>query len=544
MLRKKEKVAAPPLTPVRAVHVQRRAIESNEPAPVPGVVGEALRSSGHPLDPTTRGLMESRFGYDFSRVRVHADGRAAEAAAALSAQAFTVGPDIVFGGGYFQPGSATGQKLIAHELVHVAQQQSATAPPTSGVSQPGDAAEREADRVAGGLTDGHAVTAPRPALSSRPSAAIQRLAIEPAPTAGLGTAKTTAPVATTSPQRQMNETLDRELILIAKARLLIPWIDAHAFGTIKLDDLFADAKLMAQLDLSNDKALRARILPFDEQTPPKKTAQLFTTDAALAPLLQPPKNKEALWPILDLLHYYGVILLLPGRDAFGPPDIMAGLTRKEANIDRGRFDQQTAAIEQFAVKFKKEVADRNNPKRVAPLEEIPTAWATTSEPGKAKHRRFAKPVAALLGRLRKRNDKWRATTYPAHFWNEFSVDMFLGVGVNKEGFYNRGSVRDFFKALNEACEEDSPPGKFAWKAIYNDEGLAKEMNELYGERRVLFDVPGHGPGPDMHVHLDLRPFDVPTDTAGFYMDADRVVLSPPPVRPAVPPMSPPVKAEP
>jgi hypothetical protein len=112
--------------------------------------------------------------------------------------------------------------------------------------------------------------------------------------------------------------------------------------------------------------------------------------------------------------------------------------------------------------------------------------------------------------------------------------MFLKVGFNKEGFYHRDGVREFLKALNAACEEDTPPGKFAWKAVYNDEPLAHEMDALYGTRRVLFGVPGHGPGGETHVHLDIRPMDVPTDTAGFYMDADRVVLSPPPTRPAVP----------
>jgi len=57
-------------------------------------------------------------------VRVHADDRAAVAARSLGALAYTVGPDIVFGAGRYAPGTADGQRLVAHELAHVVQQES------------------------------------------------------------------------------------------------------------------------------------------------------------------------------------------------------------------------------------------------------------------------------------------------------------------------------------------------------------------------------------------------------------------------------------
>jgi hypothetical protein len=66
--------------------------------------------------------MESAFGRDFSGVRIHTDERAAEASAAMNARAFTVGGDISFGAGEYQPGTMIGDALIAHELAHVAQQ--------------------------------------------------------------------------------------------------------------------------------------------------------------------------------------------------------------------------------------------------------------------------------------------------------------------------------------------------------------------------------------------------------------------------------------
>ena len=89
---------------------------------VPPIVHEAVSQSGQPLDSSTRGFMESRFGHNFSRVRVHTNTKAAESAESVNAAAYTVGENIVFGSGRFAPGSHEGQRLIAHELAHVVQQ--------------------------------------------------------------------------------------------------------------------------------------------------------------------------------------------------------------------------------------------------------------------------------------------------------------------------------------------------------------------------------------------------------------------------------------
>jgi len=84
------------------------------PAPVSSV--------GHPLGTETRRYFENRFGHDFSKVRVHADSTAASSAKSAAAQAYTVGHDITFGSGMFNPKSPSGRKLLAHELTHVVQQ--------------------------------------------------------------------------------------------------------------------------------------------------------------------------------------------------------------------------------------------------------------------------------------------------------------------------------------------------------------------------------------------------------------------------------------
>jgi hypothetical protein len=89
----------------------------------PPIVHDVLRSSGQPLDAATRAFMEPRFRHDFSKVRVHADARAAESARAVNALAYTVGPNIVFGAGRYTPATPDGSRLIAHELTHVRQQQ-------------------------------------------------------------------------------------------------------------------------------------------------------------------------------------------------------------------------------------------------------------------------------------------------------------------------------------------------------------------------------------------------------------------------------------
>jgi|ERR1017187_1537490 hypothetical protein len=88
----------------------------------PPIVHEVLRGGGQPLDPATRAFMEPRFGHDFSRVRVHADAEAQNAAKAVHARAYTVGHNIVFGSGEYAPTAGRGRQLLAHELTHVVQQ--------------------------------------------------------------------------------------------------------------------------------------------------------------------------------------------------------------------------------------------------------------------------------------------------------------------------------------------------------------------------------------------------------------------------------------
>jgi hypothetical protein len=140
---------------------------------VPPIVHEVLRSPGQPLDPAVRAFMEPGFAqglsrvpagaqskltvgtpgdafereaddaaeraisghrprsntqHDFSRVRLHTDAQAAESARAVNALAYTVGSDIVFASGQYAPSTASGRRLLAHELAHVVQQSAGASP--------------------------------------------------------------------------------------------------------------------------------------------------------------------------------------------------------------------------------------------------------------------------------------------------------------------------------------------------------------------------------------------------------------------------------
>jgi hypothetical protein len=111
----------------------------------------ASQGTGRRLDSGLADSLGRSFGDSLHDVRIHADDHAAALARAVSARAFTVGSDIFFGTGEYNPGSPDGARLIAHEAAHVVQQRGA---PMSGpllVSQPGDAMEREAEALASDL---------------------------------------------------------------------------------------------------------------------------------------------------------------------------------------------------------------------------------------------------------------------------------------------------------------------------------------------------------------------------------------------------------
>jgi len=139
--------------------LQRAAVRTDSAAAgaVPPIVHEVLQSPGQPLDPETRTFMEPRFGQDLSRVRVHANARAAESAWAVNARAYTVGNAIVFGAGFYAPQNPDGRRLLAHELSHVVQQRPGSSTPAGPIAlgAADSSTEREADSLADRVTGHH-----------------------------------------------------------------------------------------------------------------------------------------------------------------------------------------------------------------------------------------------------------------------------------------------------------------------------------------------------------------------------------------------------
>lgn len=82
----------------------------------------SLHGGGAPLAEETREFFEPRLGADLSGVRVQTGSQAASVARQLEARAFTIGNNITFGAGQYQPSSSEGKRLLAHELTHVIQQ--------------------------------------------------------------------------------------------------------------------------------------------------------------------------------------------------------------------------------------------------------------------------------------------------------------------------------------------------------------------------------------------------------------------------------------
>ncbi len=124
----------PPAAATAAAAPSKDGVVQTQAAPgaTPGEPGSPARmraelGAGTALDPGTSARMGDAFGHDFADVRVHTDADAGARASSLGARAFTVGEHVAFAPGLYQPGSPTGDALLAHELAHVVQQRGAPA---------------------------------------------------------------------------------------------------------------------------------------------------------------------------------------------------------------------------------------------------------------------------------------------------------------------------------------------------------------------------------------------------------------------------------
>lgn len=159
-------------TLVEQLPIQRQASPAGGGASSTGGAPRGVEvGGGAPLPAAMRTSAETSTGADLSGVRVHTNDASAAAADAVGARAFTQGSNIYFGAGEYRPGSSDGDHLLAHEVTHTVQQQRGTGIQAKReVSQPGDAAELEADRAADSILRGEpaVVNERAPAIARRP----------------------------------------------------------------------------------------------------------------------------------------------------------------------------------------------------------------------------------------------------------------------------------------------------------------------------------------------------------------------------------------
>ncbi|MFJ9415744.1 DUF4157 domain-containing protein [Streptomyces sp. NPDC101227] len=129
---------------------KRRERSAKARAPEPK---DIVSGAGQPLDLSVRRELEEQLGHDFSQVRLHTDRDSGQLADMMGADAFAVGQDIFFREGTYRPGTADGQRLLAHELLHTVQNPHGLGALRAGrdlgsVSLPQEAIEREAESAA------------------------------------------------------------------------------------------------------------------------------------------------------------------------------------------------------------------------------------------------------------------------------------------------------------------------------------------------------------------------------------------------------------
>jgi Domain of unknown function (DUF4157)/Annexin len=152
----KEKLQRKPLAASITPFIQTKGAEDGTASDAVTSQINATKGSGNDLDGNTKSFMESRFGADFSNVKIHTDDDAVQMNRELGAQAFTVGNDIFFNSGQYAPDSGSGKHLLAHELTHTVQQGNASSiqrKPSLTKADLNDIAEKVHKAIAGLGTD-------------------------------------------------------------------------------------------------------------------------------------------------------------------------------------------------------------------------------------------------------------------------------------------------------------------------------------------------------------------------------------------------------
>jgi hypothetical protein len=124
--------------PVRVSRQTNREVDTGIDLP-PDIAAqvERLRGGGMPLPARDRAIFEPLLGVDLGAIRIHTGIAAMQTARALQARAYAVGSEIAFGSGQYRPGTDSGRRLLAHELVHTVQQRGGVGPVRRDRPSPG-----------------------------------------------------------------------------------------------------------------------------------------------------------------------------------------------------------------------------------------------------------------------------------------------------------------------------------------------------------------------------------------------------------------------
>jgi hypothetical protein len=503
------------------------------------MVDNVIHSPGTPLNPAVQASAEVRLGQDFSHVRVHRDEAATQSAEAVQARAYTVGSHIVFARDEYQPRTPRGDRLILHELVHVAQQGSATnlSQTPAAITEAGDASEREA----------HAITA-RSASSAPPQIAKDQgpVIARYDPKGGEEQEERSEAIQhglspyepLKKPDDPFQKFLEKTLHEPRPPQPTKPGDMAQqveAIPYVAPEDLWELPRIHEQMKKLTEET-EAR-----ERAARKPGAKIDHTA----------ENMMAYWKprFIESVKY---ILYRRGdkpeaafhqlREAekklikSNPADLVAQVEDLRQKAKQDWLKAVDDAADKFVVLASNEslyvttelkathVSVFGLPKWVEGTVEAsahPKEMVSTAKP-------LAPSVITFIQDVQNKTHKAvKADNYSGHEWGsrpledrpgvgEYSFDVDLGgiVKVEQDGFYNPDEMVAFFKGVAEAVDK-----KFEWNAIYNDFRVIKQVNEFLGKARIGFSGGGglgpfaagsihHGPKPYiLHVHFNIMPIE-------------------------------------
>jgi hypothetical protein len=472
-------------------------------------VGQCISSSGKQLASDLQEDMESRFGHDFSNVRIHADPDAYEAASALGARAFTVGQNIVLGRDQYAPTTAAGRRLLAHELAHVVQQSSGA---------------------------GQAFRSPL----------IQRV---------LAVAQPPDPFNTFTPvlkeaERENRKHPPQPAPLVPEAT--VPGDVAQQYRLFRVSgwELLERSDVGSRIDElagkveAHGRGGRSGVTRNDLRVAFAESIEYILTIRETTGDVDPITKAQSTVTAQELL------LRQLGREeaalvkSFQGSDLVAQVVALRARYMQRWTETVEIAVRRFLVLADNKVADAlldNRPELPfvfglpAGLEKTVTAQ---DAPGQLQH--GATPVAASVVRFWKAVQKKSGSNvvaenygdhethnphFPAASVGHYSFDIHPDVNKDPDtGFYEHGKIVAFFKAVEDASQEKGMG--IEWNAYYNDASVIKEVNSYANKQRVVLSGGGgrgayhHGPEPYiLHVHFNIMPIAL----AAAYLVGDRLV---------------------